>query len=96
MSKFTEKRDFRRMPIDCSLHVSVVSDNREFDAKVINLSARGILFASRHKLEVGDLLSLVLTATTDDPPMHATVRVTRVVYNDVEFEVACIIRRAFE
>ena len=96
MAKYQEKRDFMRMPIDCNLHVSVIGDDREFDAKVINLSAKGILFATRQKLEVGDMLSLVLTANTDTPPMHATVKVTRAVYNDVEFEVACIIRTSFE
>ena len=97
MIDYSEKRDFLRMPIDCSLRVSVVGDDREFSAKVINLSNKGILFTARQKVEVGNLLSLVLTASqADTPPMRATVKVARVVNNRVHYEVACIIRRKFE
>ena len=85
------------MPIDCSLRFSVVGDEREFDGKIINLSSQGILFTSRQKLEVGSLLKLVLTASqAKTPPMHATVKVTRVISNRVQYEVACIIRRQFD
>ena len=85
------------MPIDCSLRFSVVGDEREFGGKIINLSSQGILFTSRQKLEVGSLLTLVLTASqAKTPPMHATVKVTRVISNRVQYEVACIIRTQFD
>lgn len=94
---YDEKRDFLRMPIDCSLMYSVVGDEREFKGKVINMSQKGILFTSRQRLEVGTLLSLVLSsAGSNTPPMHATVRVERVHNNKVQYEVACSIRRKFE
>ena len=97
MVNYAEKRDFMRMPIDCRLRFSAVGDEREFEGKVINLSDRGILFTSRQKFEVGNLLSLVLTASqADTPPMHATVKVTHVTSNQVHYEVGCIIRRKFE
>jgi hypothetical protein len=68
------------MPIDCDLRYSVVGDDRDFEGKVINLSDKGILFTSRHKIEVGSLLTLVLTANqAKTPPMYSTVKVTRVV-----------------
>lgn len=85
------------MPIDCSMKFSAVGDEREFNGKVINMSDRGILFTSRQRLEVGNLLSLVLVASqTDTPPMHATVRVERVLNNRVNYEIACTFRRKFE
>jgi hypothetical protein len=94
---YDEKRDFLRMPIDCSLTFSAVGDEREFKGKVINMSQNGILFTSRQRLEVGTLLSLVLTeAGADTPPMHATVKVERVINNRVQYEVACTFRRKFE
>ena len=97
MSDSPEKRNFLRMPIDCRLGFSVIGDERDFEGKVINLSSTGILFTSKQKLEVGNLLTMVLTAShTDTPPMHATVKVTRVINNRVHYEVACIIRRKFE
>jgi len=97
MVKYHEKRDFMRMPIDCSMRFSVVGDERDYQGKVINLSNKGILFTSKQKLEVDNLLSLVLTSShADTPPMHATVKVTRVVNNRVHYEVAGVIRRQFD
>ena len=97
MINYAEKRDFVRMPIDCTLRFSEVGDERDFEGKVINMSNRGILFTSRQKFEVGNMLSLVLTASdADTPPMHATVKVTRVMSNRVHYEVACIIRNQFD
>jgi hypothetical protein len=97
MIDYDEKRDFKRMPIDCSMRFSVVGDERDFQGKVINLSNKGILFTSRQKLEVGSLLTLVLTSShAGTPPMHATVKVTRVINNRVHYEVAGIIRRKFD
>jgi hypothetical protein len=97
MIKNYEKRNFLRMPIDCHLSYCVVGDDRDFEGKVINLSDKGILFTSKQKLEVGSLLTLVLTASqTETPPMHATVKVTRVISNRVQYEVACIIRTQFD
>ena len=94
---YDEKRDFLRMPIDCSLKFSEVGEEREFKGKVINMSQNGILFTSRQRLEVGKLLSMVLTsAGSDTSPMHATVKVERVISNQVQYEVACSFRRKFE
>jgi hypothetical protein len=97
MIKDYEKRNFLRMPIDCHLRYSVVGDDRDFEGKVINLSDKGILFTSRQKIEVGSLLTLVLTASQAKArPMHATVKVTRVISNRVQYEVACTIRAQFD
>jgi len=97
MIDYAEKRDYMRMPIDCSMRYSVVGDDREFQGNVINLSNKGILFTSKQKLEVGNLLTLVLTAShADTPDMHATVKVSRVINNRVNYEVAGIIRRKSE
>ena len=97
MTKYNEKRNSRRMPIDCDLRFSVVGDDRDFKGKVINLSDKGILFTSKQKLEVGSLLTLVLTANqAKTPPMHATAKVSRVIDQRVQYEVACVIRTKFD
>jgi PilZ domain len=95
MIKRVEKRDFQRMPIDCDFKYSVVGDIREHQGKVINLSGTGILFSSSQKLEPDNLLTVVLTAP-GTLPMHATVKVERVVSNAVLYEVACTIRSKFD
>lgn len=85
------------MPIDCHLRYSVVGDDRDFEGTVINLSDKGILFTSKQKLEIGSLLTLVLTANqAKTRPMHATVKVTRIISRRIHYEVACIIRKQFD
>ena len=94
MSYFDEKRDFLRMPIDCSLSYTVAEDDRQYRGKVINLSSKGILFTSKQKLETGTTVNLLLTPSqTDTPPMHALAEVARVTSNRVQYEVACAIRK---
>jgi hypothetical protein len=93
MFNYDEKRNFLRMPIDCSLVFNVVNDDRQHNAKLVNLSGKGILFTSRQRLEPGSLLNIVLTPShSNTPPMHATVEVARVTSNRVQYEVACEIR----
>ena len=93
MFGYGDKRDFLRIPIDCSLKFSAVDDNREFEGKLVNLSSSGILFTSSVRVEVGSLIALVITAShTNTPPMHATVKVERVTGNQTQYEIACIIQ----
>jgi hypothetical protein len=94
MFNIDERRGFLRMPIDCSMTFNEHDDDRQHDAKVVNLSSKGILFTSRQRLEVGSVLDVVLTAShSDTPPMHARVEVTRVSSNRVLYEVACEIKQ---
>lgn len=97
MTNNKEKRNFRRIPVDCHLRYSVVGDDGDFEGKLINLSDKGVLFSSKQNLEVGSLLTLVLTASqAKTPPMHVTVEVIRVVDKQAQYEVVCIIRSQFE
>ncbi len=90
MIDYAEKRDFLRMPIDCELTFSEAGSSKQFQGNVINLSSKGILFTSNQKFETGTSLDIVLTPSNSiTPPMEATVSVSRVVDNDVMFEIAC-------
>jgi hypothetical protein len=90
MIEYAEKRDFLRMPIDCELIFSESGDDRKYQGNVINLSSKGILFASNAKFDAGTRLDIVLTPSNSlTPPMEAMVVVSRVVDNDVMFEIAC-------
>ena len=90
MIDYAEKRDFLRMPIDCELSFSESGSSKRYQGNVINLSSKGILFTSNEKFEPGTSLDIVLTPSNSiTPPMEATVRVSRVVDNDVLFEIAC-------
>ncbi len=90
MIDYAEKRDFLRMPIDCELSFSETGSSKQYQGNVINLSSKGILFTSNEKFEPGTSLDIVLTPSNSiTPPMEATVSVSRVVDNDVLFEIAC-------
>ena len=90
MIEYAEKRDFLRMPIDCELSFCETGSSKQYQGNVINLSSKGILFTSNEKFERGTSLEIVLTPSNSiTPPMEATVRVSRVVDNDVLFEIAC-------
>lgn len=90
MIEYAEKRDFLRMPIDCALSFSQSGSDRQLSGKVINLSSRGILFASRVNFAVGTHLDIVLTpSNSETPPMEAHVVVARATAGEVYYDIAC-------
>ena len=93
MIDYAEKRDFLRMAIDCELSFSAAGSTKRYTGSVINLSTKGILFTSSEKFDDGTVLKLTLTPSHSDTlPMEATAVVTRVINNDVLYEVACEIK----
>jgi len=44
MIDYVEKRDFLRMPIDCTMRFCVVGDDRDFQGKMINLLTRQLIW----------------------------------------------------
>ena len=90
MIAFAEKRDFLRMPIDCSFSFTMDDDNRQHRGKVINLSYRGVLFTSRQRLEEGALVEILLAPShPTTAPTRAKARVARVVNRRKFYEIAC-------
>ena len=90
MRAYVEKRDFQRMPIDCSFSYSFVDDHRKHSGEVINLSSHGVLFTSRQRVEAGSLLDIVLApANPKTAPTRARAEVARVTNNRQFYEVAC-------
>ena len=90
MIDYAEKRDFLRMPIDCELSFAETGSSKQYSGKVINLSSKGILFTSNTEFGPGRKLDITLTPSNSiTPPMEATVVVSRVVNNEVMFEIAC-------
>ncbi len=90
MTAYDEKRDFMRMPIDCSFSFTTVEDGKEFMGNVINLSNNGILFTSNRSFENGTPLKIALTPShSETASINATVVVARVSNNEKLFEVAC-------
>jgi hypothetical protein len=93
VSDYAEKRDFQRMAIDCVLSFSKKGGSQIYDGNVINLSSKGILFASSESIDEGTDLWIVLTPSNSiTPPMEVDAVVSRVINNQSMFEIACNIQ----
>lgn len=90
MVDYSEKRDFQRMSLDCSLDYQKFGEDRVYQGKVKNLSATGILFIASDSLPLGVKIQIILTPVNDiTPPMSAEVKITRCdKHTDGEYHVA--------
>jgi hypothetical protein len=90
MTDYSEKRDFQRMALDCSLEYRITADDKIYQGKIQNLSAKGVLFLGAKAIAVGTELQITLSPVHDiTPPMVADVRVTRCdKHDDVNYYVA--------
>ncbi len=90
MSEYSEKRDFKRMAIDCEFSFSEAGDKQVYSGHVVNLSSKGVLFTSEESFEIGTVLDILLTPSISlTPPMEASVLVSRVTNNDSSYNIAC-------
>ncbi len=78
MTDYAEKRDFQRMAMDCSLQYRISGNEPMLQGKVINLSAKGILFVVDSAIAEQTTVEIKLTpVNTITPPMSANTQVTR-------------------
>jgi hypothetical protein len=85
MSDYSEKRDFQRMALDCSLQYTISADDKTYQGKIKNLSAKGVLFTGDKSIALGVQIQITVSPVNDiTPPMVADVRITRCDQNDDE------------
>lgn len=78
MEEYSEKRDFQRMTLNSSLEYQVLSENKQYQGNIKNLSATGVLFVTDHSVPLGVILRIKLSPDNNiTPPMSADVKVTR-------------------
>lgn len=78
MEGYSEKRDFQRMTLNSSLEYQVLSENKQYQGNIKNLSATGVLFVTDHSVPLGVILRIKLSPDNNiTPPMSADVKVTR-------------------
>ncbi len=90
----SEKRDFRRMQIDCEILWRLEDGDSMYHAQAINLSARGLAMTCDQDLPVGTRLEVNINpAYRVVPPMNAIVEILRVSkLDDNKYQYACEIR----
>ncbi len=78
MNDYSEKRDFQRMVLDCSLEYRISAEDKIYQGKIQNLSAKGVLFQGDQSIALGVQIQITVSPVHDiTPPMVADVRVTR-------------------
>ena len=78
MMDYAEKRDFQRMAMDCTMQFKLAESEQKFEGKVINLSAKGILFVAADEIAPGSIVEIKLTPVNNiTPPMSANTTVAR-------------------
>jgi hypothetical protein len=95
MIDYAEKRNFQRMQMDCSMQFNVAGEELQHQARVINLSASGVLFIAPIELATETHASILLSpVNTITPPMSADIVVIQCVEkSEQEFQVAARIVR---
>lgn len=78
MIDYSEKRDFLRMDMDCSIEYQVEGEADSYTGQMKNLSATGIQFTCGHGMAPGSQIAVTVTPLKDiTPPMSADVTVAR-------------------
>ena len=91
---YSEKRDFIRMPMDCSAFIRDSTSSGQEQAELRDLSASGVRFISSQARETGERLQLMVTPTSPiTPPLEAEIAVIRCNELDRGFDIAASIEQ---
>lgn len=87
---YSEKRDFQRMAIGCSLEYQLENDTQIYQGKVVNLSGKGVLFTASNAIKAGaNIKIIVIPGNSLTPPMSADILVLRCdKQSDKKFHIA--------
>jgi len=87
---YSEKRDFFRMNMDCTVEYSINGSGDKHQGLMKNLSGDGLLFLVDHEMTPGTEVSISITPeNTVTPPLEVVVEVLRChAAEDEKYEVA--------
>ena len=92
MIDYSEKRGFIRMPLNCPVSIRDQQSTRDEIGELIDLSASGVRFHSRHAHDTGARLHLHLAPDYPaTPPLEAELSVVRCHEVDNGFDIAASI-----
>lgn len=90
----SDKRDFKRMTVDCAVKFKSLESEHLYDGVAKDLSASGIALYSQQSFSVGDKLEVFVRPDKQVvPPLDAVVEVMRVdALPDQRYLLGCVIR----
>ena len=75
----SDKRDFRRMMLDCRVEFRIAGKSQKHEGNLINLSATGLRLSTNVLLQEGDVLEVHVKPEKEiTPPLDAIVEIVRV------------------
>ena len=90
-----EKRNFRRLEMDCPVSYQLVTSPNRKMGTCINLSADGILFECDDQFPVGTKIKVIVSPKLNiSPAFSATLEVTRVINGSMRdhYQLAGVLR----
>jgi hypothetical protein len=98
MIDYSEKRDFRRMTLECPVYYRLRGAKQPASGTAKNLSGGGVLLLTQEPLEARSELALaILPGKTVTPPLSAYAKVLRCdPVAEGRYEVACRITRVLD
>ena len=98
--EYDEKRDFIRIDVDCEiLFRNADSGDEQETGHVSNLSGRGMMFISDREIKKNSILEInIKPSNVLTPPLHANVKVVRVVKQRHEdgYEIGAVIKDIYD
>jgi hypothetical protein len=92
----SDQRGFLRMGVESKISFKVVGSKTVYEGISKDLSATGMRFISKQKVNVGDMLEVTMKPGIDiTPPLITTIAVVRVIENDDgEYDIAGVMQQA--
>lgn len=99
MTDYSEKRNYKRVRVDCDIHFKMVDDDEEEVGRLENLSGRGMMFIAERGVPMNAELEIrVEPGNQLTPPLHARVQVVRMEKQrrGTGYEIGAVIRETLD
>ncbi len=91
----SDQRDFLRMDVQSAITFKICGSDQSYEGTSRDLSATGMRFLSKHKVNVGDMLEICMKPGVDiTPPLETTLAVVRVIEtSDGQNDIAGVLQQ---
>lgn len=91
----SDQRGFLRMGVKSSITFKVCGSDETYEGTTQDLSATGLRFLSKQKVDVGDMLEISMKPGVDiTPPLETTLAVVRVIEtSDGQYDIAGVMQQ---
>jgi len=100
MTDYSEKRNYKRVKVECDIHFRMVEDEEDEEVGHLeNISGRGLMFIAERGVPMNaELVIRVEPGNQLTPPLHARVQVVRMEKQrrGTGYEIGAVIRETLD